>query len=207
MTSPKSSNSESPERRLLREALVAIEEIHTDACSAWCGYRELRESIRALLAQPEGQNKSKAPSSGSLPNTSGPVPAAPSEKPQPSATPRTEAAAFRSQYGDHVQTDFARQLERELAEEIARANQHLHSAANAQREVVALTKAAQSATRRSIIDECIQAVSGEYLNDATKEPDDEAYQAAVAHCVGALRVLQEKTCGISAPDNCNKDEA
>jgi Lar family restriction alleviation protein len=46
-------------RELLREALAAIEEIHTDQCSAWCGYRELRQKMRAFLSrpQPEGEQK------------------------------------------------------------------------------------------------------------------------------------------------------
>lgn len=34
---------------LLKESLTAIEEIHTDNCSGWCGYRELRGKLRAAL--------------------------------------------------------------------------------------------------------------------------------------------------------------
>ena len=40
------------ERELLKRALEAIEEIHTDKCSAWCGYRELRQQIREHLERP-----------------------------------------------------------------------------------------------------------------------------------------------------------
>ena len=43
--------------RLLREALAAVEEIHTDQCSAWCGYRELRQQIKTYLARPEPQGE------------------------------------------------------------------------------------------------------------------------------------------------------
>ena len=43
--------------RLLREALTAIEEIHTDQCQAWCGYRELRGEIRAHLSSIESKER------------------------------------------------------------------------------------------------------------------------------------------------------
>ena len=42
---------------ILPESLAAIEEIHGDHCSAWCGYRELRVKLRAAIdaARKEGE--------------------------------------------------------------------------------------------------------------------------------------------------------
>jgi len=34
---------------ILPESLAAIEEIHGDHCSAWCGYRELRVKLHAAI--------------------------------------------------------------------------------------------------------------------------------------------------------------
>jgi len=44
-------------KTLLTEALTAIEEIRTDKCSAWCGYRELRARLKTTIDAAKESNK------------------------------------------------------------------------------------------------------------------------------------------------------
>ena len=40
---------------LVKEALMAIEEVHDDRCAGWCGYRELRQRMRATIDAAKGK--------------------------------------------------------------------------------------------------------------------------------------------------------
>ncbi len=111
---------------LLRESLDAIEEIHTDRCSAWCGYRELRTNIRAFLESAAAQdNKAStastgaepmAPSSGSLPNTPGPASATPTPLTDAMIQPLPGRDCVTGEPIDVVHADDCRDLERKLVE-------------------------------------------------------------------------------------------
>ena len=47
-----------------------------------------------------------------------------------------------------------------------------------------------SATRESIIDECIEACRKEYLVEPVKDTSDEEYDNAIKHCIDALHALK-----------------
>jgi hypothetical protein len=131
--SPSSSDSESPERRLLRKVLsVGLDDGLTVKQARKAA--DLFDEINALLARPGGQNnaagqdgtlrvadESSQPSASTLPVATGretPVPAAPSEKLQPSATPRADAlyrVCGKCGMGFVLEED-AERLEQELAQ-------------------------------------------------------------------------------------------
>lgn len=48
-----------------------------------------------------------------------------------------------------------------------------------------------TALDRATVEQCIEAARGEYLNDDTRTPEDEAYNQAVSDVVAAIGALLE----------------